>query len=145
MQPKRMASSAMILENNAGELLVVKANYKPYWTLPGGIVDKNETPKQAAIREVSEEVGIVLDTVDVSFVAVVDRISNEAQTYQFIFKAKLAAGAASRITLQKSEIDEYAFVTKDQVFSSDRTYAQAVRAWATDTHGYIEQLFKKGE
>lgn len=140
-QPKRMASAAMLLENDIGELLIVKANYKSYWTLPGGIVDSNETPKQGAIRETREEIGVTIDSDHVSFVAVANRISSEAQTYQFIFKASLPS--AISIVLQKSEIDEYAFVSRNQVLSGDRRYAKAVMNWAKNVAGYIEETFEE--
>lgn len=143
--PKRLSSSALLLENEARELLVVKANYKSYWSLPGGIIEHGETPKQAAIRETFEEIGIKLDGEKVSFVCVVDRVSSWAQTYQFVFKASLIMKDKPSIVLQPSEIDEYAFVTKEQVLSKDRPYAQAIFQWANGASGYIEQRFEKGK
>jgi 8-oxo-dGTP diphosphatase len=141
--PKRMSSAAIMVENSAGELLIVKANYKEYWTLPGGIIDEGETPKQAACREVNEEVGIDIKPEQVTFVAVVDRISNEAQTYQFLFKAELPSD--TKIILQSSELDEYAFVARDKVLTKDRYCAKAVYAWANNLSGYIEETFEEGE
>jgi 8-oxo-dGTP diphosphatase len=141
--PKRMSSAAIMLENSAGELLIVKANYKEYWTLPGGIVDEGETPKQAACREASEEVGVAFTPEQVTFIAVVDRISDEAQTYQFLFKAVLPSD--TKIVLQSSELDEYAFVTKEQILAKDRYYAKAVSTWANDLSGYIEETFEEVE
>lgn len=42
-------------------VLLVTHWYAPWtWTLPGGGVDKNETPEQAAIREVKEETGFIV-------------------------------------------------------------------------------------
>jgi len=35
-----------------------------HWTFPGGSIGRRETPEQAAIREVAEEVGIALDSVE---------------------------------------------------------------------------------
>ncbi len=139
--PKRMSSAALILENSAEQVLVVKANYKPYWTFPGGIIDPNETPKEAAVRETREEVGLEVALDDLSFVAVIDRKSNLMQTYQFIFKALLKPGAANDIVLQASEIDEYALVTKTQILAGDRVYAAAVQNWASGITGYSEHLF----
>lgn len=40
-----------------GELLLVKNSYRRHWTLPGGYIQKGETPVQAACRELGEEVG----------------------------------------------------------------------------------------
>lgn len=133
-----------MLENDMRELLIVKANYKNYWTLPGGIVDHDETPKQAAIREVFEEVGITLNPDQVSFVAVVDRISSQAQTYQFIFKAVLPVSAKEAIILQTSEIDDYALVSRSQILAGDRMYAKAIQHWANNVSGYVEQTFTEG-
>ncbi len=35
-----------------------------HWTFPGGTIGRKETPEQAAIREVAEEVGVTLDAVE---------------------------------------------------------------------------------
>ncbi len=139
--PKRISSAAILLENNANQLLIIKNNYKDYWSLPGGIVDLGETPRQAAIREVTEEVGITLTVDQVEFVSVVDRISDEAQTYQFIFQS-LVSVDESEIVLQVEEIDEYAFVSRKQVLSGDRHYSKVLYAWANGLPGYVEQAFR---
>lgn len=130
-----------MLEDADGRLLVVKANYKPYWTVPGGIIDDRETPRQAAVREAFEEVGIHLEEHDLTFVLVADRISKELQTYQFLFKAVLTDEAKKHIVLQATEIDEYALVTKAQVELADREYAKSIQQWADGVTGYIEQTF----
>ncbi|MDI6806301.1 MAG: NUDIX domain-containing protein [Candidatus Aenigmarchaeota archaeon] len=52
---------AIVVEKEGKFLLIKRAN-KPnrnYWAVPGGHVDKNETPYNAAVREVREEVGEV--------------------------------------------------------------------------------------
>ena len=135
----------MLLETTNGEVVAVKSQYKPYWTLPGGIIDPGETPREGAIRETVEEVGIAVDPSTVEFVAVIDRRSEVAETYQFIFKAPLPETQRSSIRLQVSEIQAYEFVTKAQVVSGDRPYAKALEHWANDTIGYIEQTFERGD
>lgn len=42
-----------------GRILLVKHTYVPGWYFPGGAVDRGETVKGAAIRELKEEAGII--------------------------------------------------------------------------------------
>ena len=140
-QHSRVSSSALILENNIGQVLIVKANYKPYWTFPGGLIDPGETPKQAAIRETLEEVGVAVDPKKVEFVAVVNRKSSVADTYQFIFKAPLTKTMLGSFELQESEIDASALITREHVRSGDRNYGKVIAHWAAGRSGYIEQTF----
>jgi 8-oxo-dGTP diphosphatase len=41
-----------------GEVLLVKNSYVPYYSLPGGYVRRGEASRDAALRELKEEVGI---------------------------------------------------------------------------------------
>ena len=58
--------AAIILENPKGELLLYKRDNKPgipfpgYWDLIGGHVEDGETPEQALVREIKEELDIEL-------------------------------------------------------------------------------------
>ena len=144
-QPARVSSATLILENSVGQALIVKANYKPYWTFPGGIIDEGETPKQAAIRETYEEVGLAIDPKQVVFVAAVNRKSDYADTYQFIFKAPLTKQMLNDITLQATEIDTFLLVTKAQVRSGDHQYGKVISHWVNGSTGYIEQTFGKDD
>jgi len=135
----RVSSAGILLENENGELLIVKANYKDYWTLPGGVIDAGEMPLQAAIREVREEVGVSVDPAALSFGWIASRRGPVEFTYQFVFKALLPRD--STVVLQESEIDEYAFVSKAEVLSGNREYAQALQNWANNASGYVEQTF----
>lgn len=54
------ASVAIVRE---GKVLLIKRAYAPYqhlWTLPGGRIEAGETIEQCAIREIAEEVGLVI-------------------------------------------------------------------------------------
>jgi ADP-ribose pyrophosphatase YjhB (NUDIX family) len=43
---------------NGGEVLLVRNSYVPYYSLPGGYIRKGEAARDAAVRELREEVGI---------------------------------------------------------------------------------------
>jgi 8-oxo-dGTP pyrophosphatase MutT (NUDIX family) len=51
-------AAAMLLFDMAGRVLLVKPVYKDYWDAPGGVVERNESPREAAHREVREELGL---------------------------------------------------------------------------------------
>ncbi|MBU3916201.1 NUDIX domain-containing protein, partial [bacterium] len=48
--------AALILTRRATSL----KNHSGQWAFPGGRIDKNETPEEAALRELEEEVGLKL-------------------------------------------------------------------------------------
>lgn len=136
----RPSSAGVILENAAGEALLLKANYKKYWAFPGGWVDDAQTPPEAAVRELEEEAGISIDVATLEFGYMVNRASELMQTYQFIFRTTATYDDSQAIVLQASEIDEYAFVSKATVLADPDTYGLAVVLWAQDDpRHYIEQ------
>lgn len=51
-------AAGVLFRDEAGRVLLVKPTYKDGWDLPGGYVEIGESPKQAAIREVREELGV---------------------------------------------------------------------------------------
>ncbi len=64
MRGTRLRGCAVLITNPAGELLLLRHSYGPdVWALPGGGIDAGETPEAAARREVAEELGLTLNTV----------------------------------------------------------------------------------
>jgi ADP-ribose pyrophosphatase YjhB (NUDIX family) len=49
---------ALVAIRNAGEVLLVRNSYVPYYSLPGGYIRRHETALQAALRELFEEVSV---------------------------------------------------------------------------------------
>lgn len=137
----RVSSASLILEDADDRALIVKASYKSYWTFPGGVIDPGETPLEGAVRETREEVGLVIDPATVRFAWVANRVSQAADTYQFVFRAPLPAGVADKIALQPDEINDYAWVKKSEVLTGDRQYGEVLELWAHDASGYVEQTF----
>jgi len=54
---KTVGARALVIKND--EVLLVKHTYQKGWCTIGGTVDKNETPRQALVRELVEEVGVI--------------------------------------------------------------------------------------
>jgi 8-oxo-dGTP pyrophosphatase MutT (NUDIX family) len=52
---------ALVTLWHEGRVLLVQNSYVSYRSLPGGYVGRNETGRQAAVRELREEVGIIAD------------------------------------------------------------------------------------
>lgn len=141
--PKRVSSAALQLETDDGRLLIVKAHYKAHWSLPSGVIDPGETPLEAVVRETQEEVGLSIAPESVEFVRIVTRHSKSADTYQFVFKARLDDTLIQTIRLQTSEIDDYRMVTRTEALSEDVHYGKVIIDWANGTTGYVEHDFGK--
>ncbi len=59
----RSNGARAIVINERGEILLVLHTYIPGWHFPGGGVDKGESPREAIIREVREEAGIIVQEI----------------------------------------------------------------------------------
>lgn len=57
-------AAGVLFRDAAGRVLLVKPSYKDGWEIPGGYVEKAESPRSAAVREVQEELGVHLDVTD---------------------------------------------------------------------------------
>jgi 8-oxo-dGTP diphosphatase len=58
--PKKRLIAHVLFRDAVGRVLLCETQFKADWELPGGIVEPYETPRQGAIRELTEELGIEL-------------------------------------------------------------------------------------
>lgn len=113
--PRKRVGAGVLFLNEGGELLIVRPGYRDDgWIVPGRVVDKDESPKAAAIREVREELG--LDVPDMKFLGVGYVPGDETgERIQFIFLGGvLTDEQISQIRLQDSELEEMRFMTLDE-------------------------------
>jgi 8-oxo-dGTP diphosphatase len=61
-------AGALVMLWNAGEVLLVRNSYVPYFSLPGGYIRRGEAPEHAVIRELAEEVGVTAKESDLTLV-----------------------------------------------------------------------------
>ncbi|WP_433431373.1 NUDIX domain-containing protein [Nonomuraea sp. CA-141351] len=56
------AAAGALLFNDSGHVLLVRPTYKSYMDIPGGYVEPVETPYEACVREVREELdGLLIE------------------------------------------------------------------------------------
>ena len=86
--------AAIILENDKGEFLLYLRDNKPdipfpdHWDLIGGHVEEGETPEDALIREVKEELDI--DLKDYTFYKKYECLTGDAyENIKFIYYGKI--------------------------------------------------------
>jgi 8-oxo-dGTP diphosphatase len=114
MSKKRMAASALFL-NEQGNVLIVKPTYRPDWLLPGGLVEEDESPRQACAREIKEELSIETPLDKLLCVEYLSNDTQQTESVQFVFYGGLiTASQISSITLPKPELSEYRFSTREE-------------------------------
>jgi ADP-ribose pyrophosphatase YjhB (NUDIX family) len=60
-QARKRVAADVLIRDEQGRILLVNPTYKPYWDLPGGMAEANESPRAAAERELREELGLTLE------------------------------------------------------------------------------------
>jgi 8-oxo-dGTP diphosphatase len=107
--PVLYAAAAALITDAAGQVLLVKPNYRDHWTLPGGICEHAEPPHAACAREVREELGLDLP---VGRLLVIDWAPPDGERpnpiMHFVFDGGTLAGPDG-IVLQQEELDDYRF------------------------------------
>jgi 8-oxo-dGTP diphosphatase len=51
-------AAGLLVRDDAGRILMVRPTYKDGWDIPGGYVEPDESPADAARRELREELGV---------------------------------------------------------------------------------------
>ena len=142
--PKKQLGVGALFFNRAGELLLVKPTYRDTWSIPGGVVEDGESPRQGCTREVREEIGL---DVTLGPLLVVDYTSlNTAprENLQFLFHGGVLDGdAIARIALPEAELSAHRFATTDDALillnpRLARRLPHALRCIATATAVYLE-------
>ena len=113
---KRVGAGCVFLDE-AGRILLVNPTYKPGWELPGGAVEENESPYDAARREVREELGLdirpgrllVLD-----YRQAVDGVRGDSLMMLFS-GGTLTSAEAEAIVLPQEELSEWRFVPAEDL------------------------------
>lgn len=125
-RPKKRAGSGMLIFNKKDELLILKPTYLDRWLCPGGGVEENESPFEAAKRECEEEIGIELKDVWPAYINYREaQPDGQEDMIQFMFTTNpVGDDFLASLTLQNDEIEDAKFVP----ISDLSNYLSEVRA-----------------
>ena len=85
-RPVVVGASAIVVDQQDRVLLVRQSYGTRRWTLPGGSVKRNETLREAAIREVREEAGVIaLDADEVELLGVYSNFRQHKSDHLAVF------------------------------------------------------------
>jgi 8-oxo-dGTP diphosphatase len=142
--PKKQMGAGALFFNGAGELLVVKPTYRDHWSIPGGVIEDSESPRQGCTREVLEEIGLVVELGPLLVVDYTSLATSPRETLQFLFYGgPLDDGDIARLVLPPAELSAYRFVTIDEAMASlnprlARRLPHALDAIKTGRTAYLE-------
>jgi ADP-ribose pyrophosphatase YjhB (NUDIX family) len=130
MAQPRIAAGALFLDE-AGRVMLVRPTYKSGWDIPGGYVEPGESPRDACIREVREELGI---EPPIGQLLVVDWAPRDAEGDKILFVfdgGRLDDINASLIELDVSELAEYRYVAPEEFggLLGERLVRRITAAW----------------
>ncbi|MEV8637030.1 NUDIX hydrolase [Streptosporangium sp. NPDC051023] len=104
----RAAAGALFFDPD-GRVMIVQPSYKPQRDIPGGFVEPGETPYEACVREVAEELGI---RPPIGRLLVADWAPDPVagELILFVFDGGLLdAGTLEQVTFADNEITAFGF------------------------------------
>jgi 8-oxo-dGTP pyrophosphatase MutT (NUDIX family) len=96
---KRMAAG-VLFRDGGGRVLLLEPSYKPNWEIPGGAVNADESPWDAAVREIWEELGLKRQLGHLLVVDYVRPQDSRPEGVVLVFDGGV---------LEQSDVDEFAF------------------------------------
>ncbi|MGH3493197.1 MAG: NUDIX domain-containing protein [Sciscionella sp.] len=112
-QPR--VASGVLYTDDAGRIMLVNPTYKDLWDLPGGYLQPGETPTEALMREIVEELGAALP---VGPLLVADWAPSEREGDKLLFVfdgGVLSDKQNTAIRVDGVEISEFAYHGRDDL------------------------------
>jgi 8-oxo-dGTP pyrophosphatase MutT (NUDIX family) len=108
----RIAAGALFVDGD--RVLLVRKTYGHRWDIPGGYVDRGESPAAACRRELREELGLEREA---TRLLVHDWApnGNEGDKILYIFDCGELGEDEQRITLDRTELDHWEWVPADSL------------------------------
>jgi 8-oxo-dGTP pyrophosphatase MutT (NUDIX family) len=100
--PSYTIGAVLALLRADGKLLLVEQRHSPGWALPGGLLHGGERPADGVVREVAEEVGIVLDPATLPIPYAV--VATAARRVDIVFVSRAGDGVDSAHIADELEV-----------------------------------------
>ncbi len=147
--PTKHAGTGLVVLNSKDEILLVKPIYRNYWKLPGGSIDRFESPRDACVREAREELRLSVGVLTLLGVSYNTHAKDHYEDLQFYFYGgRLRRVQIERLKARANEIGEFRFVARKNAGRIMRTGAHAMltlwyRAIKARTPFYHERTFNE--
>ena len=114
--PRKPSAAGVLCTNAEGKILIVVPTYKPEWEIPGGTVEHNESPKQACMREVKEELGIDIPVGGLLQLNYREESEHLGELLLFLFDGGVLSPAQIlSIKLPADELSHFHFLTLNEI------------------------------
>jgi histidine triad (HIT) family protein len=110
--PGKPGGAGVLLHDEEGRILIVEPTYRTAWNIPGGAIERHESPRAAAKREALEEIGLDIEP---GRLLCVDYRDTEPESHTFVFDGPvLTPEQIAAITLPEDELRSFRFATIDE-------------------------------
>jgi ADP-ribose pyrophosphatase YjhB (NUDIX family) len=109
------AAAGALFVDGDGQVLIVEPTYKPRWEIPGGAVERGETPRAACERELQTGLGLDLPVGRLLVVDWAPLVREERVRYVFD-GGTLTDDQLDRIALAPDELSSWAFISPEELF-----------------------------
>jgi ADP-ribose pyrophosphatase YjhB (NUDIX family) len=132
--PNYTVGAVVLVRDGAGALLLLRQPRATGWSLPGGLVERGETPATAAARELAEETGLIVDSADLLPGSPNARVSARAQQVDMVFTAAIPE-MAPELTIDLVEVGEADWYPVDSLPPLTEPTARLLGAYGLGPYG----------
>lgn len=111
--PAVLVSVCALITDERDRVLLVKPNYRPYWAIPGGMLDDGERPHECAMREIAEELGLMIDAHELLTVDFVPPCGDRMKPMINLLFNGGTVRDSGQIRLQREELEAAEFLSWD--------------------------------
>lgn len=109
------AAAAVLFLDDEGRVLIVEPTYKPRWEIPGGEVERGESPREACARVLHDDMRLDLAPGPLLVVDWAPLV--RAERVRFVFDGgTLTDAELDRIELPPDVLTSWAFLPPDELF-----------------------------